>query len=94
MISSFARDAAIVVAYGVAFAWLLRTSAALRFLPKLPNLLLQEWESEPQGSPKVCVVVPARNEEELIRATLETLLRQDYSALEIVAADLLLDPRG
>lgn len=41
----------------------------------------------PQATPRVSVLVPARNEESNIRACLEALIRQDYPDLEILVLD-------
>ncbi len=41
----------------------------------------------PNGEPRVSIIVPARNEEQDIRATLEQLLALDYSNYEIIAVN-------
>jgi cellulose synthase/poly-beta-1,6-N-acetylglucosamine synthase-like glycosyltransferase len=53
-------------------------------IPRLPDAAM------PSGAtdwPRVSIIVPARNEERGIRAGVESLLRQDYPALELVVAN-------
>lgn len=42
---------------------------------------------EPESPRTVSVLIPARNEQDNIRACLETVLRQDYPVLEIIVID-------
>jgi len=55
-----------------------------RSIPRLPDAAplpaTADW-------PRLSVIVPARNEEQGIRAAVESLLRQDYPALELVAVN-------
>ncbi|MGB0037765.1 MAG: glycosyltransferase family 2 protein, partial [Terriglobales bacterium] len=49
-----------------------------------------EWDRKPptpRGEPRISIIVPARNEEHDIRATLESLLALDYSNYEVIAVD-------
>ena len=52
-------------------------------------LLLQRLrpEAAPATSPRVSVLLPARNEADRIRSCLESLLHQNYSSLEIIVLD-------
>lgn len=54
-----------------------------RSIPSLPDSApppAADW-------PRVSVVVPARNEEQGVRAAVESLLRQDYPALELIVVN-------
>lgn len=75
------------LAWLLALAWVVRTSDALRYLPTLPWLTGVEWDIEPAHASSLTVIVPARDEEAKIAATLEALLASDYAALHIVAID-------
>ena len=75
------------LAWLIAFAWLFKLVEAWRGLARVPNLLDPEYDTVPAGRPSVTVVVPARNEAENVRACVESLLGQDYSALRILAVD-------
>jgi glycosyltransferase involved in cell wall biosynthesis len=72
----------------IALAWFARTVAAVRGIPTVPDLLLPGFDV-PFGSdaPRITVIVPARNEERDIAATLESLLAQDYPGCNIIAVD-------
>ncbi|SNS85931.1 Glycosyltransferase, catalytic subunit of cellulose synthase and poly-beta-1,6-N-acetylglucosamine synthase [Granulicella rosea] len=71
----------------VAFAWTVRVAGAARGLPGVPNLLLPEFDRTPADNPSITVIVPALNEQEKVAACLESLLRQDYPNLQILAVD-------
>src|ERR1700679_2343463 len=76
-----------VVAWLVALAWILRAAGAVRGIPTVPNLIEQEHDLSPAGSPSITVVVPARNEAADVRACLPSLLAQDYERLKIIAVN-------
>ena len=75
----------------LALAWLRHATAALRGMPKLPDLLRTEGAVltalASNDGPNVTVIVPACNEEATIRATLRSLLASTGLQLEIVAVD-------
>lgn len=80
---------------GVALAavWLDRARDA-RAMRDVTDLSGPEWDSEPLAAahpsgaiPRVTVIVPARNEEQHVAATLQSILAQDYPSLEIIAVD-------
>jgi cellulose synthase/poly-beta-1,6-N-acetylglucosamine synthase-like glycosyltransferase len=62
----------------------LRLARHARSIPRLPETpspaAATDW-------PRVSIIVPARNEEQGVRAAVESLLRQDYPALELVIVD-------
>ncbi len=74
-------------AWLLAFAWVYRTLNAAFGLPRVPNLLRSSSERVPDRLPLVTVIVPAKNEQDAVGACLESLLRQDYPNLHIVAVD-------
>jgi glycosyltransferase involved in cell wall biosynthesis len=76
-----------VAAWLVAGSWLARTVAAARGLPRIPDLLRSEFDREPEGRPRLTVVVPARNEGPHVLACLESLLGQDYAGIDVIAVD-------
>jgi glycosyltransferase involved in cell wall biosynthesis len=75
----------------LALAWLRHATAALRGMPKLPDLLRTEGAVltalASNDGPNVTVIVPACNEEATIQATLRSLLASTGLQLEIVAVD-------
>lgn len=71
----------------IALAWLWKAITAARGLPRVPNLLEQQFDLEPAGAPSLVVIVPARNEEQALPAALASLLVQDYKNLRIIAVD-------
>jgi len=76
-----------LLAWLIALAWLWKAITAARGLPRIPNLLLPQYNLTPAGSPSITVIVPARNEADRIAACLESLINQDYPTLQIIAVD-------
>ncbi len=76
-----------LVAWIIAVAWLVQVTGALQGLPKVPNLLLPLHDKTPEGSPRITVIVPARNEQVDVGACLESLLAQDCPNLRIIAVN-------
>src|SRR5450631_4313783 len=76
--------------WAVGLAWLWRAVTAIRGLSSMPDLLGMNGFGEgavTRELPALSVVVPARNEEKAIEATLRSLLAIEGVALEIVAVD-------
>ncbi len=74
----------------VGLAWFSRIVEAAIGMPRIADVAKPEWDrrpSTPGGEPRVSIIVPARNEEADIRATLEGLLALDYSNYEVIAVD-------
>src|SRR5208283_1926846 len=74
----------------VALAWFSRIVEAAIGMPRIADVARPEWDRRPStagGEPRVSIIVPARNEEVDIRATLEGLLALDYSNYEVIAVD-------
>ena len=75
----------------LAGAWFSRIVDAAVGMPHIADIALPEWDLKPSNrigiDPRVSIVVPARNEGEHIRATLQHLLALDYSNYEIIAVN-------
>jgi len=74
----------------LALAWFSRVVEAAIGMPRIADVARPEWDRKlptPSGEPRVSIIVPARNEERDIRATLEELLALEYSNYEIIAVD-------
>jgi glycosyltransferase involved in cell wall biosynthesis len=74
----------------LAAAWFSRIVEAAIGMPRIADVALPEWDRKPPtpaGEPRVSIIVPARNEEHAIRATLESLLALDYANYEIIAVN-------
>ena len=74
----------------LALAWFPRIVEAAIGMPRIADVARPDWDRRAAwagGEPRVSVIVPARNEEEDIGATLEALLALDYSNYEIIAVD-------
>lgn len=80
----------LIVTWVVALRWVWQVCAALIGLSRVPDLSRDvEVPLERGGSalPQLTVVVPARNEEHAIEATLRSLLAAEGIAIEIIAVD-------
>lgn len=74
----------------LALAWFSRVVDAAIGMPRIADVALPEWDRKPPtpaGEPRVTIIVPARNEQQDIRATLEGLLALDYSNYEVIAVN-------
>jgi len=74
----------------LALAWFSRIVEAAIGMPRIADVARPEWDRKPPtpgGEPRVSIIVPACNEEQDIRATLEGLLALDYSNYEIIAVN-------
>ena len=73
----------------VVLFWTTRILTTLRNLPRVPNLLDSRYALplEPSRLPLIGVIVPARNEEEHIEASLRSLLAIRSVPIEILAID-------
>jgi glycosyltransferase involved in cell wall biosynthesis len=74
----------------LALAWFSRIVDAALGMPSVADISRPEWnrKSAPaDASPRVSIIVPARNEEDTIQQSLTTLLRLDYLNYEIVAVN-------
>ncbi len=74
----------------LALIWLSRVVDASVGVRTLVNISRPEWDRKPatpNGSPRVTIIVPARNEEQSIEQALSRLLSLDYPNYEVVAVD-------
>jgi hypothetical protein len=76
-----------LAAWGVAAAWVWRSGETALGLPRIPDLGVGDLERTPAGLPTLTVIVPARNEAKDIRECLESLVRQDYAGVQVVAVN-------
>jgi hypothetical protein len=70
-------------------AWFSRIVDAALGVPKIADVSRPEWDrgrGEPELA-RVSIIVPARNEEDHIGATLRRLLELDYGNYEVIAVD-------
>lgn len=75
----------VAILIGVSGAWIILIKSMVRSFQKTPYL--DKFDLKEHENPKVSIIVPARNEEELISKCLDTLLEQDYDNYEIIAID-------
>lgn len=74
-----------VVGCILALVWFSRLLEAALGVPKMTDVSLPEWNRKPAtGSPRVSIIVPARNEEEHIEQALTQLLELDYDNYEVI----------
>lgn len=78
---------AAILAWLIALAWITRTLAALRGLPRVPDLTLPEHDVAPLNSPSLTVIIPACNEQSAIADSIHSLLAQDYPNLHLIAVN-------
>jgi glycosyltransferase involved in cell wall biosynthesis len=72
----------------LALAWGSRIVDAALGMPKIADVSKPEWDRQPTPpSPRVSIIVPARNEEEDIAQALQQLLDLDYENYEVIAVD-------
>ena len=74
-----------VILVGVFLAWLSLMHSMYQSFTKTP--FLDRFENKSTTTPKVSVILPARNEEGFIGRCLESLRTQDYNDFEIIAID-------
>jgi len=71
-------------------AWASRIIDAALGMPSVADISRPEWDRNPvlpSGSPRVSVIVPARNEEAEIENCLRSLLALDYNNYEVIAVN-------
>ena len=70
---------------GISFTWIYFIKSMNDSFKLTPYL--DRFENKNKQTPKVSIILPARNEEEFIGKCLETLIDQDYENYEIVVID-------
>ena len=71
----------------LAAVWLDRVQDAARGMRRIVDIAAPEWNRHPEPAPRVSIVVPARDEQEHVQATLASFAAQDYENLEIINVD-------
>ena len=70
----------------LALVWSSRLLDAALGMPKVTDISLPAWNRRPAArSPRVTIIVPARNEEEHIEQSLTQLLQLDHDDYEVIA---------
>lgn len=64
-----------------------RTVSTAIGIRRVPDLLQPAWDLQPAGSPKLVVIIPARDEAGTIEPALRSVLAQDYPNIHIIAVD-------
>ncbi|MBM3904516.1 MAG: glycosyltransferase [Thaumarchaeota archaeon] len=85
MILDLVNYAFVAILVGICFAWvvLIRSMAdSFRHTP-----VLDKFDARPHDTPRVSIILPARNEEGFIAKCLDSLISQDYTNYEIIAID-------
>ena len=70
---------------GVCGAWVFLIKSMINSFRLTPYL--DKFENTSKSSPKVSIILPARNEEEFISKCLDSLIEQDYENYEIIVID-------
>ncbi len=70
---------------GISGAWIFLIKSMVNSFRLTPYL--DKFENTCKTSPKVSIILPARNEEELIGKCLDSLIEQDYENYEIIVID-------
>jgi glycosyltransferase involved in cell wall biosynthesis len=74
----------------LALAWASRIVDAALGMPSVADISRPEWDRNPvlpAGNPRVSIIVPARNEEDVMEQALGMLLALDYDNYEVIAVD-------
>jgi glycosyltransferase involved in cell wall biosynthesis len=74
----------------LALAWASRIVDAALGMPSVADISRPEWGRNPVlpvGNPRVSIIVPARNEEDIMEQALNTLLALDYDNYEVIAVN-------
>ncbi len=74
-----------IILIGIFGAWIFLIKSMLNSFKLTPHL--DKFENTSKLTPKVSIILPARNEEEFIRDCLDSLVKQDYENYEIIVID-------
>jgi len=69
----------------ICVAWVFLIKSMLKSFRLTPYL--DKFENISKSTPKVSIILPARNEEEFITKCLDSLIKQDYQNFEIIVID-------
>ena len=70
---------------GICGAWVFLIKSMVNSFKLTPHL--DKFENTSKTSPKVSIILPARNEEKFIEKCLDSLIKQDYKNYEIIVID-------
>ena len=82
-----ARETLKWLAWAIGMAWAWRASELRWHIDEVPDLRRTEWAVGPGLGPRLAVIIPARNEGENLRTTLDALLLQEYPNVKVVVVD-------
>jgi glycosyltransferase involved in cell wall biosynthesis len=85
MILDVVNYAFVAILVGICFAWIALIKSMADSFRHTP--ILDRFDAKPHQTPKVSIILPARNEEGFIGKCLESLILQDYANYEIIAID-------
>jgi len=72
----------------LAIAWFSRIAQAAMGIPKVADIARSEWDRpNSPDAPRVSIIVPARNEQEMLEPSLTRLLAINYPNYEIIVVD-------
>ena len=74
-----------IIILGVCGAWIYLIKCMIDSFRLTPYL--DRFENKSESTPKVSVILPARNEENFIKKCLDSLINQDYQNYEIIVID-------
>jgi len=81
------HSALLICGWSLALAWFSRIAEAALGVPGIADISRPQWDRRPAASPRVSIIVPARNEEEDIEQALRALLALDYDNYEVIAVN-------
>ena len=70
---------------GICGAWIILIKSMIESFRLTPYL--DKFENKSKTTPKVSIILPARNEEDFISGCLDSLIKQDYPNYEIIVID-------
>src|SRR5690242_8359041 len=71
----------------VAWLWAARLHDAWTGMPRVSDISLPTWDTAPQPTPRLAIIIPARNEEPHVHEALTSALQLDYEDYEVLAID-------
>ena len=77
--------AVIAILMGICVAWIFLIKSMMDSFRLTPYL--DKFENKSKSTPKVSIILPARNEENFIGNCLDSLIKQDYQNYEIIVID-------
>ena len=77
--------AVIAILIGICGAWIFLIKSMMDSFRLTPYL--DKFENKSKSTPKVSIILPARNEENFIGNCLDSLIKQDYQNYEIIVID-------